>query len=136
MKFNTVGGVLAGRRVVVVEDSIVRGTTLKTLTLLIRKANASEVHVRVSSPPIINPCFYGMDFPTREELIASSLSIEEIRQHLGADSLGYLSMKGLLQSVPSEGRGFCTACFGGSYPIPIQEAFHKDQYKQPIQEVM
>ena len=135
VKFNPVGGVLKGKRVVVVEDSIVRGTTLKILTQVIRKAGAKEVHVRVSSPPIRHPCYYGMDFPTREELIASSMSVEEIRKHLGVDSLGYLSMEGLLSAVPREGRGYCTACFGGPYPVPIEEVFEKVQYENPFQEI-
>ncbi len=135
VKFNPVGGVLKGKRVVVVEDSIVRGTTLKILTQVIRKAGAKEVHVRVSSPPIRHPCYYGMDFPTRKELIASSMSVEEIRKHLGVDSLGYLSMKGLLSAVPREGRGYCTACFGGPYPVPVEEIFEKAQYENPFQEI-
>ncbi|MFH1942186.1 MAG: amidophosphoribosyltransferase [bacterium] len=134
VKFNPVGGVLKGKRVVVVEDSIVRGTTLKILTQLIRKAGAKEVHVRVSSPPIRHPCYYGMDFPTKEELIASSMSVEEIREHLGVESLGYLSMEGLLSAVPLQGRGYCTACFDGSYPVVIEEDFSKDQYDRSFQE--
>ncbi len=122
VKFNPIAGVLNGKRIVVVEDSIVRGSTLKVLTRLIRQAGAREVHIRVSSPPIRHPCFYGMDFPTREELIASSNTVEEIRAHLGVDSLGYLSLEGLLQAAPQEGRGYCTACFSGEYPVPIEEA--------------
>jgi amidophosphoribosyltransferase len=135
MKFNPVGGVLKDRRVVVVEDSIVRGTTLRLLTQLIRRAGAREVHVRVSSPPILNPCYYGMDFPTREELIAASSSVKQIQSHLNADSLGYLSMEGLLSCVPMEGRGYCTACFGGTYPVPIEENMAKNKYDQPFREV-
>ena len=134
VKFNPVGGVLKGKRVVVVDDSIVRGTTLKILTQLIRKAGAKEVHVRVSSPPIRHPCYYGMDFPTKEELIASSMSVEGIREHLGVESLGYLSMDGLLSAVPLQGRGYCTACFDGSYPVVIEEDFSKDQYDRSFQE--
>lgn len=130
VKFNPVGGVLRDRRVVVVEDSIVRGTTLRILAQMIREAGAKEVHVRVSSPPIISPCFYGMDFPTREELIANRKSIEEICEHLGVDSLGYLSLEGLLSSVPDEGRGYCTACFSGKYPVAVDEEFSKDQYEK------
>ncbi len=130
VKFNPVGGVLKGQRVVVVEDSIVRGTTLKVLTQLIRKAGAKEVHVRVSSPPICHPCYYGMDFPTRTELIATEKSVDEIRQYLNVDSLGYLSLKGLRSSVPSQGEGYCAACFGGGYPVQIEESFSKEQYEQ------
>lgn len=135
VKFNPVGGLLDGKRIVVVEDSIVRGTTLKILTQLIRKAGAREVHVRVSSPPIRYPCYYGMDFPTSEELIAASMSVEEIKEFLSVDSLGYLSMEGLLNAVPQEGRGYCTACFGGEYPVAIEEVFSKTQYEKPVEEV-
>jgi len=136
VKFNPVGVVLRGKRVVVVEDSIVRGTTLQLLTQLLRKTGVKEVHIRVSSPPIINPCYYGMDFPTKEELIAASSKVEKIREHLGVDSLGYLSLDGLLSSVPLEGRGYCTACFGGEYPVPTEEVFTKDQYDRHFQEVV
>lgn len=129
VKFNPVGGVLEGKRVVVVEDSIVRGTTLKILTQMIRKAGAKEVHIRVSSPPIRHPCFYGMDFPTSTELIAASKSVEEIRIHLGVDSLGYLSKEGLLGAVSEQGRGYCTACFDGCYPVPVEKTFYKNAYE-------
>ena len=106
VKFNPVGGVLQGRRVVVVEDSIVRGTTLRHLTKMLREAGAKEVHIRVSSPPIKYPCYYGMDFPSPGELIANEKEIEEIRDYLGVDSLGYLSLEGLLASVQI-GRASC-----------------------------
>jgi len=129
VKFNPVRGVLNGKRVVVVEDSIVRGTTLKILTQLIRKAGAKEVHVRVSSPPIRYPCYYGMDFPTRKELIASNLSVEKIQKHLEVDSLGYLSQDGMLDAVPKKDCGYCTACFDGSYPVPLKEMFSKNQHE-------
>jgi len=120
IKFNPVVGVLKGKRIVVVEDSIVRGTTLKKLVRHIRDAGASEVHIRVSSPPIISPCFYGMDFPTKDELMAAWHSVEEIREFIGADSLEYLTIEELLASVPHDnGQGYCTACFTGEYPIPI-----------------
>lgn len=126
VKFNAVKGVLKGRKVVVVDDSIVRGTTLRLLIGMIRKAGAKEVHVRISSPPIISPCYYGMDFPTKEELIANNMTVEEIRKYIGADSLRYLSMEGLLKSVPHDRGGYCTACFSGQYPIlpeQIQDKF-------------
>ncbi len=125
VKFNPVGGVLRDRRVVVVDDSIVRGTTLRRLVQMIRRAGAREVHIRVASPPIKHPCYYGMDFPTQDELIANGKSIEEIREYLGVDSLGYLSLEGLLGAVPNEERGYCTACFSGEYPIPITEKVEK-----------
>ncbi len=136
VKFNPVGGVLKGKRIVVVEDSIVRGTTLKILVRLLRKAGAKEIHVRVSSPPIRHPCYYGMDFPSQKELIAASMSIEEIKGHLEVDSLGYLSLEGLIGAVPKEGRGYCTACFDGQYPVPVDKTVSKNQYLQPFQEVV
>jgi amidophosphoribosyltransferase len=120
LKFNAVGGVLKDKSVVVVEDSIVRGTTLKKLTKLIKNAGAKEVHVRVSSPPIKHPCYYGMDFPSREELIAHNRTVDEVKELLGVDSLGYLSVERLLDSVPNGGKnGYCTACFTGEYPIEV-----------------
>lgn len=124
-KFNTVKGVLEDRKLVVVDDSIVRGTTSKLLVDLIKKANPKEIHLRISSPPIISPCYYGMDFPSADELIANQHHgiIDEIREDLGVDSLGYLSTEKLLESVPytNEKTGYCTACFTGDYPIPIEE---------------
>jgi len=131
VKFNPIEGILKDRRIVVVEDSIVRGTTLKVLTQLLRKAGAAEVHVRVSSPPIRFPCYYGMDFPTKEELIANRKTVEEIRDFLNVDSLGYLSLDGLLSSVPGESCSYCTACFDGNYPVPIDDSFSKNQLECP-----
>ena len=127
IKFNPVSGVLRGRRVVVVEDSIVRGTTLRKLIRLIRSAGASEVHVRVSSPPIRCPCFYGIDMSTHAELIASSHAVEEIRDFIGADSLKYLSVEGMLDVVPNPD-DMCTACFTGDYPTEVPARFHKEQF--------
>ncbi len=126
VKFNVVKGVINGRRVVVVEDSIVRGTTLRQLTRMLRKAGAREVHIRVTSPPITSPCFYGMDFPTREELIANEMSTQKICEYLGADSLEYLSTEGLLKSVPHDRGGYCTACFTGEYPILPEKIKNKN----------
>ena len=123
VKFNTVDGLLKARRVVVVDDSLVRGTTLRQLLMDIRKAGAAEVHVRICSPPVISPCFYGMDFPTRGELIASDLSVEEIRRYLKVDSLGFLSLEGMLSACSgADVRGFCDACFTGNYPLPPARA--------------
>ena len=127
VKFNPVSGVLKGKRVVVVEDSIVRGTTLRHLVRLIRDAGAAEVHVRVSSPPVKFPCFYGIDISSRGELIAASCGVEEICKHIGADSLSYLSVQGMLDVVP-ERNSHCTACFTGEYPTGIPENFCKDQF--------
>jgi amidophosphoribosyltransferase len=116
IKYNPVADTLAGKRVVVVDDSIVRGTTSQKLMRMIRRVGAAEVHLRVASPPIMFPCFYGIDTPTRGELIASTKSIDEIAAFIGVDSLGYLSFDGLIGSVPPPGDSYCVACFDGSYP--------------------
>ncbi|HEX9020093.1 MAG TPA: amidophosphoribosyltransferase [Nitrospirota bacterium] len=118
IKLNPVKDALRGKRVVVVDDSIVRGTTSKKIIKMIRNAGATEVHLRISSPPTTYPCFYGIDMPTRQELIASSHSIEEIRKYLTADSLGYISMDGLQKVVPDR-MEYCAACFDGDYPVPF-----------------
>jgi amidophosphoribosyltransferase len=116
VKYNPVREVLEGKRVVMVDDSIVRGTTTRGLVALVRAAGAREVHMRVSSAPVTGPCYYGIDTPSREELIAANLSEKEIAVHLGVDSLGYLSLQGMLESVPGGPDGFCHACFSGDYP--------------------
>ena len=121
IKLNPVRKLLEGKRVVLVDDSIVRGTTSRKLVKMVRKAGAKEVHMRISSPPTTHPCFYGIDTPTRQELIASSHSVEEIRRYLTADSLGYLSLEGLLDIIPESLNKFCTACFNGDYPIAFPE---------------
>src|SRR6185369_1159828 len=117
VKLNALHQVLEGKRVVVVDDSIVRGTTSKKLVTMIRAAGAREVHMRISSPPTTNPCYYGIDTPTKGELIASSQSLETIRGYLGADSLAYLSVPGMYRFTGGEGTGFCDACFTGNYPV-------------------
>ena len=127
VKFNPVSGVLKGKRVVVVEDSIVRGTTMKQLVRLIRSAGAKEIHVRVSSPPVISPCYYGIDMASRGELIAASHRVKEIGDHIGADSLAYISVKGMLSVVPA-GKSQCAACFTGRYPTDIPADFTKGQF--------
>src|SRR6476469_8225047 len=118
VKYNPVREVLEGKSVVMVDDSIVRGTTTRGLVALVRAAGAREVHLRVSSSPVTGPCYYGIDTPSREELIAATHTIPEIEAHLGVDSLGYLSLDGMLESVPSGPHGFCHACFSGDYPTP------------------
>ncbi len=125
LKFNTIAGVLRGKRVVMVDDSIVRGTTLKFLTKMLRDAGAAEVHIRISSPPVVNPCYYGMDFPSKTELIAGNMTKEETRKLLGADSLEYLSIGGLLSVVPGSGGNYCAACFDGKYPESIPDGSTK-----------
>lgn len=121
IKLNAVRDVLKGKRVVVVDDSIVRGTTSRKIIKMIRHAGAREVHLRISSPPIISPCYYGIDTPTRSELIASTHGIEEIRSYVTADSLAYLSMEGMLEAVPHKTNRYCSACFSGNYPIPFTQ---------------
>jgi amidophosphoribosyltransferase len=118
VKYNAVREVLDGKSVVMVDDSIVRGTTTRGLVAMIRAAGAREVHMRVSSPPVTGPCYYGIDTPNREELIGANLSIAQIADHIGVDSLGYLSLQGMLESVPDGPHGFCHACFSGDYPTP------------------
>jgi amidophosphoribosyltransferase len=132
IKFNPVRDVLAGKRVVVVDDSLVRGTTSKGLVQMIRSAGATEVHFRVASPPITGPCYYGIDTPTTSELIASSHSIDEIRRHLGVDSLGYLSLDGMLRAAGGDPSGFCHACFSGQYPTVIPADPAPGRQPQPL----
>ncbi|MHA7835897.1 MAG: amidophosphoribosyltransferase, partial [bacterium] len=120
VKHNPIRGFLDGKRIVLVDDSIVRGTTLVKIVGMLRAAGAREVHVRISSPPTIGPCHYGIDTPNREELIAHQYSVEEIREQIGADSLGYLSIEGLRGTAAKElKRGICDACFSDDYPIEI-----------------
>jgi amidophosphoribosyltransferase len=120
LKFNPLSRVIAGKRLVVVDDSIVRGTTTPRVVNLLRKAGATEVHLRICAPPIRYPCFFGVDMATKWELIAAKKTIPEIRDHLGADSLGYLSVDGLIRAVDLSKDIFCLACFTGDYPIPVQ----------------
>lgn len=121
LKLNPLKGAIKGKRVVMVDDSIVRGTTSKKIVQALKDAGAKEVHVRVSSPVITHSCYFGIDTPTRKELVGSSRLIESIREKIGADSLAYLSHEGLLKSVGSSGKGFCTACFNGRYPMEITD---------------
>ena len=131
IKFNPVRDVIHGKRVVVVDDSLVRGNTSQSLVQMIRAAGAREVHLRLASPPITGPCHYGIDTPTREELIGATHSIEEIRQFLGVDSLGYLSLDGMLRAAGSA-TGFCHACFSGQYPTPVPEDLVQLRHASPL----
>jgi amidophosphoribosyltransferase len=117
VKLNPVRSILEGQRVVLVDDSIVRGTTSRKIVKMVRAAGAREVHMRISCPPTISPCFYGVDTPQRSELIAATHSIEEIRKYIEADSLGYLSLEGLLTAVGSKRDSYCTSCYTGQYPV-------------------
>jgi amidophosphoribosyltransferase len=122
LKLNPLRDVIAGQRVVVVDDSIVRGNTQRAIVTMLREAGAAEVHVRISSPPVAWPCFYGIDFATRAELIAGSLSAEEIRVSIGADSLGYTSLEGLVAATTLPKERLCRACFDGDYPLGVPAA--------------
>lgn len=122
LKLNVVPDVLKGRRVIVVDDSIVRGTTSRKIIKMIRNAGVKEIHMRISSPPTIAPCFYGIDTPTQKELIGSSHSIEEIRKYITADSLQYLSLEGMLTVAPGQNDHYCHACFTERYPIAFTKA--------------
>ena len=133
IKFNPVREVLEGKRVVVVDDSIVRGTTSRALVQLIRQAGAKEVHFRVASPPITGPCYYGIDTPTKAELIGSSNDVDAIRRHLGVDSLGYLSLEGMLRAAGGDSGEFCHACFSGDYPTPIPDELAGARHAAPLQ---
>jgi amidophosphoribosyltransferase len=131
MKLSAVRKVVEGKRVVMVDDSIVRGTTCRRIVNLLREAGATEVHVRISSPPVKNPCFYGIDTADRDQLIASNHSVEEIRQLINADSLAFLSSEGMIEAIgrPSEekNRGHCLACFTGEYPTKLYEALEVEE---------
>lgn len=125
MKLSAVRGVVKGKRIIVIDDSIVRGTTSKRIVRLLREAGASEVHMRISSPPLRYPCFYGIDISTTRELIAATKSVEEIREYIGADSLGFLSLDGLIDSIGLHENapygGLCVAYFNGDYPTALDD---------------
>jgi amidophosphoribosyltransferase len=125
VKLNPVREIVAGKRIILIDDSIVRGTTSKKIVRMLKNAGAAEVHMRISSPPTIGPCYYGIDTPKRKELIASSSSVEEIREYIEADSLGFLSVGGMLDAVAADGNNpaelYCTACFTGRYPLLGEE---------------
>lgn len=120
LKFNALPEVLEGKRVVLVDDTIVRGTTSKPIVQLLRNAGAREVHMRVHAPPMMWPCYLGVDLAKRDELIAARLSVPEIGEFIGADSIGYLSLEGLMRAINVPGAGFCTGCLTGRYPVPVQ----------------
>ena len=128
LKLNPIREVLEGKSVVCIDDSIVRGNTMKKIVSKLRKAGAKEVHVRITSPPYTHPCFYGIDTPDGTKLIAKDSSIEEIREKIGADSLEYLSLEGMLKCIGLPTDGFCTACFTGEYPLNIPEQTRIDKY--------
>jgi len=121
LKLNPLREVIKGKRLVVVDDSIVRGNTQRALVRMLREAGAAEVHVRISSPPVMNPCFYGIDFASRAELIAGGLTVDEIRTSIGADSLAFVSLDGLTAATAQPADRLCRACFTGDYPIELPQ---------------
>ena len=121
LKYNPLREAIAGKRLVVVDDSIVRGNTQRAIVAMLRDAGAAEVHVRISSPPVAWPCFFGIDFASRAELMAGNLSIDEIRESIGADSLGFVSLAGLIEATTLPADGLCRACFDGQYPVPVAD---------------
>ncbi|MGH2748799.1 MAG: amidophosphoribosyltransferase [Actinomycetota bacterium] len=121
MKLNPVREVISGKRVVVIDDSIVRGNTTRQIVAMLREAGAREVHMRISAPPIRWPCFYGIDMPDQDELIASRLDVDGVRAHIGADSLAHLSLEGMVAATEIPADSFCTACFSSRYPVPIPD---------------
>ncbi len=135
LKLNPLREIIEGKRIVVVDDSIVRGNTQRAIVRMLREAGAREIHVRISSPPVKWPCFYGIDFATRAELIASGLEVEEIRRSIGADSLGYVSLAGLIESTQIAENSLCSACFTGNYPIRIPADMSEGKMRLEITEV-
>jgi len=125
MKLNVIKNNVCGKRLIVVEDSIVRGTTTRGKIGALRRAGAKEIHLRVASPPVTHPCYFGIDFPSKAELIANTRSIEEIRDYLGVDSLHYLSLEGMLSCVKHPASHYCAACFSGQYPMPVDHQLSK-----------
>jgi len=126
IKYNAVREALKGKRIVLVDDSIVRGTTSRKLVRMLRRVGVKEIHTRISSPPIIGSCYYGIDTPTKKELIAANNSVQEIREYLGVDSLSYLSVEGLLKACGGTDRKFCVGCFTDKYPVPLMDFAQKD----------
>lgn len=135
LKLNPLREIIEGKRIVVVDDSIVRGNTQRAIVRMLREAGAREIHVRISSPPVKWPCFYGIDFATRAELIASGLEVEEIRRSIGADSLGYVSLDGLIEATQIDEKKLCSACFTGTYPIRIPADMSEGKMRLEITEV-
>jgi len=121
VKLNPVRSILDGKRVILVDDSIVRGTTSRKIVRMVRAAGAKEVHVRISCPPTISPCFYGVDTPRKTELIAATHTIDQIRDFLEADSIAYLSHEGLMSTVQTERGKYCSSCYTGNYPVPVPQ---------------
>jgi amidophosphoribosyltransferase len=127
MKLNPLKDVLEGKRVIMVDDSIVRGTTSRKIVKALRDAGAIEVHMRISSPPVTHPCFYGIDTDNQDQLIAATKSVAEIAKQIGVDSLAFLSREGMLKATRDDSNNFCSACFTGDYPIPVPETVKRSK---------
>lgn len=134
IKLNVLADTVKGKRVIMVDDSIVRGTTSANIVRMLREAGATEVHMRVSSPPFINPCYFGTDIDDKDKLIACKMSIEEIGKQIGVDSLGYLSVDGIKRIAEGAHCDFCTGCFTGVYPIEVPEKMPVDKFCYKISE--
>ncbi len=119
IKLNAVRHVLEGKDVIVIDDSIVRGTTMRKIVKMLRRAGAKQVHLRITAPPTVFPCFYGMDFPTRSELVAATHTLEEVGKYLRVDSLSYLSIEAMMRATEGKSSDFCKACFDGQYPLGL-----------------
>ncbi len=132
LKYNPLRDAIAGQRLVVVDDSIVRGNTQRAIVTMLREAGAAQVHVRISSPPVAWPCFFGIDFASRAELMAGNMTVEEIRQSIGADSLGFVSLEGLIAATGVPAERLCHACFDGTYPIPVAEGERGKHLLEPV----
>ena len=133
LKLNPLPDSIRGKRLIVIDDSIVRGTTTKQVVAMLREAGATEVHMLVTCPPLQWPCFYGIDMPTRQELIAADLTVDQIRAYVGADSLGYLSLSAMVEAAGGEANSFCRACLDGEYPIPVPEGAGKFVLEDQLQ---
>jgi len=134
LKFNPLPAVIGGKRLVVVDDSIVRGNTTRQVIQMLREAGATEIHMRISSPPVRWPCFYGIDMADTDELVAANHTVEEVAELIGATSLAYLSLDGLQRAIDRPAQGYCRACFTGEYPIPVPDASRKLRFEAPRRE--
>ena len=129
IKFNPLREIVKGKRIIIVDDSIVRGTTIKKIVKILKSCEAKKVHIRVCSPPVTHPCYFGIDTPDKKQLIASRMNIKEIEKFIGADSLSYLSLDGLIKASGLRSNSLCTACFNGKYPMPVEGGFKKDVFE-------
>lgn len=132
IKFNPLREIVKGKRIIIVDDSIVRGTTIKKIIKMLKNCGAKKVHIRVCSPPVTDPCYFGIDTPDKKQLIASHMKVKEIGKFVGADSLSYLSLDGLIKASRLQSNSLCTACFDGKYPMPVEGGFRKDVFETII----